>query len=66
MTKKALISRLETLQGDYRKRSREYSREAVFQRKTSHPFEANRYEGVAMASRWVAEDLEELLDSVRG
>jgi hypothetical protein len=64
MTKKALIARLETLLGDYKKRNREYLRASSTERRDmwrNAVMDANRYEGIATASRWAAEDLSELL-----
>jgi len=63
MTKKALISRLETLLRDYKKRNRSYSRHCLEERKTGwgNAMDANLYEGIATASRWVTEDLREIL-----
>ena len=68
MTKKALIARLETLLGDLKKRNREYSDagEKYRRRGEESLLDANRYEGIAKGSRWAAEDLKEILDSVKG
>jgi len=67
MTKKALIARLETLLGDLKKRNREYSGASEQQRRFCESLlDANRYEGIAKGSRWAAEDLKEILDSVKG
>jgi len=64
MTKKALIAQLETLAGDYRKRNREYTKASS--EVGLNLMDANRYEGIAKGSRWAAEDLKEILDSVKG
>lgn len=61
---KSLIHQLQLLSASYRKRNREYNKEAKEQRRNGDKLNANRYEGIATASRWIAEDLEKLLSEI--
>lgn len=59
--------KLEQLKADFRKRERTYNEAANQARKNSGLcntalLDSNRYEGIATASRWAAEDVEKILE----